>query len=326
MKSVYKRFKLIIWAYIGFVCLWILATVFEARLINLLDKKQGLNLGDGFVISWIAALGEDILFFGIIGFLGIVLSTKLPQDEEFDIRIDSIANGKKVGEKGRKYLNHSIKELMNYNDSIKVKFIIKSIDTTNNLAEIYAEYNSVIANMCKDVVYSNLIKAFVKPTCKQNDDYGNVSFLSVEELWNPHNKKILNQGDIFKLDANGYDEKIQFDVPKNGVIIWRFHYTIWQTINGSIDTPDDWYFTQSKGFTEKFSAEIVNRTKFDINYKFRFKDRDKQGDHEKIVENRIIKPKPNGSKEEPEELVKEIQTCNNDKFEVFLTVDVSNVS
>lgn len=317
MKSVFKRFKILIIAYLSFILLWLLAKLFQPQLTPIIETEKGIDLGAGFYTSWLASLSEDILFFGVIGFLGLILSTKLPQDEEFNIRIDSIANGRKVGDKARRFLNQSIKELLRYNDSAYIKIIIKSIDQQSKLAEVYAEFYNVCANMCKDVVFPLNANACVIPTHNLNGDYGYISYLGIYEEGNTSNKNILYDGDIYKLPHNGFTKTTFFDVPANGTAVWRFCYSIWQSLNGDPAKEDDWYFIMTSGFSENFNIQLINRSGQDISYDFKYTDRTSQVHTQKAITDKSIKSSI-PTKEVIENLIQNQQAYNNDKFELFL--------
>lgn len=316
LQALKKRFKWIVIAYVFFIVLWLVAWIFQAGLTKFIDTSAGLNMGDGFVLSWRASLFEDIIFFGVIGILGLYLSTKLPHDEKFNIRIESIANGKKVGDKARKFLHHRIKRMLVYNDSHLIRIVIKSVDATNKLVEIYAEHSAVCTNMCKDVAYPLDTRAYVKPTHQCNGDYGYVSLLEICEEGNPKNKETLVRGNIHKLTSQGFSKPILFDVPPNGAAFWHFCYSIWQQADGNKSTEDDWYYVENLGFTESLNIELINQTDQDLYFDFQYKDRNIYDGQ--LIERKREVLKAKGQDDTRVLLLNNMQAHSRDSYKLFM--------
>lgn len=317
---IFNRFQYVILVYLLFVSFWFCAKYYRETWTPQIEGKDNWNLGSGFYVSWLASLSEDILFFGIIGFLALVISTKLPQDEEFNTRVDSITNGKKVGARAKKFLSQKIKELLVYNDKANVKIIIKSIDIEKNIIEIYSDYSNVITNMCKDVDFPLTAGAYVFPTTNNNGDYGYVSYLGIYEEGNPANAKTFYEGDIKRIDKDGIDEDTPFNISANSAAIWKFCYSIWQTINGDRKNENDWYFILTNGFTENFELTLINRTNFNFFYDIKYIDRNSQTFETKILTERIIKGTNEDGKENKETLLSDIMLYRADKIEIFFYI------
>lgn len=316
--SILRRFKLLLFAYVFFILIWVIAKVYKCELIYMLESEKKLNLGSGFYTSWLASLGEDILFFGIIGFIGLILSTKLPQDETFNIRVDSLANGRKVGDKARKFLNKKIRELLVYNDTANVTLIIKTIDTTNNLAEIYAGFHNVCTNMCKDVVNPLNTNAYVIPTHHLDNDYGYISQLTIYEVNNPSNCNTIIDGDILKLDKNGFNISTLFQIPANSAAVWKFGYSIWQLLSGAKSDENNWYFVQVSGYCESFNIKIVNQTTYDVKYNIEYINRDTITNELKEIEGTLNKKSLD--KEEINPVIQNIAAHHGDKFKIYFHI------
>ncbi|MBC7774860.1 MAG: hypothetical protein H7246_05420 [Phycisphaerae bacterium] len=312
ISAVYFRFKPIVIFYILFVAFWIILYFYRIQLTTSIDN----NIGAGFFLSYFASLSEDIIFFGIIGFVALVLSTKLPEDEEFSIRIRSLANSDNVGLSAKNYLESQIKKILAYHSETIIKVVIKDYDSKTNSIKVYTEITNTIMNMCKDISYPLIeTEALVEPDSSVNGNYGYISYLGVYDEREVSNRTILIDGDIHELDQNTFRQEIPFVISENSTANWRLCFCIWQKLGADRKVDQNWYFSQVERYTESLVVELHNELDSDnlIVYDYSYLDRGKSP-CERISEKGL-----QIAGKDKKKLVNNFQFYPMDRFEIYFS-------
>ena len=278
---VFKKFSIIFYAYLLILFFWLVAKFYQKEWTCVVENEWGM--GAGFYISWLASFSEDIIFFGLIGLLSLRISTKLPQDEEFSSRVNSLANGKNAGEHAANYIRHEVQELLKYNDEFEAILTLKSLDKEGKNIEIHAEITANIANMCKDIdLPLRTTKAIVNPDILINDNYGYISHFVIYDKDDPSRRDSLCESDIIILNEklikeegkNGmYIMDTKHDITKDGISIWKFCFNIWCPFNQDKKDEKNWYFIKTLYFTENIKVKLINKLDIDIKSAYRTKTR-----------------------------------------------------
>jgi hypothetical protein len=308
-----KRFNRLKIAFGITILLWVLLILFKAQLNPFCEKY----LGEGFLTSYSASLLEDVIFFGLIGYITIYVTTKLPEDENLNTRIKALANNKSVGEKAKHFLFEYVKKFLVYSSQNNAILIIKEYDKVSNSIKIFCDFSGDYVNMCKDEVYTIFNFAFiVEPNEKVENSYGYISYLGIEEI-NSDNKNVVIQNDIFELkNIHKYEKYINFDISKNSSANWKMSFATWGKLNTDRQNDKNWFFLRCRSFTESFTAVIKNETSIDIKCDVRYLNRDENSKSKKVENNGIISK----SKTENTILGNNIVFHQKDKFEIFFYI------
>jgi hypothetical protein len=306
-----RRTKWIIFAFLLIVSLWVVLVIYRANLTPWFE----LHFGNGFIVSYLASLLEDILFFGLIGFVAFVLSTRKPEDENFVVRIRSLANNKSVGEKAKEFLSNFIMKKLAYNSHVDVRLIIKEFSQNENCIKLYSEFTGEMINMCKDIKYPVFdIDFLIEPNEKVNNSYGYISYLGINDP-KASQQQILVEKDIFELKDNKvYKRNFNFAISEDSSAIWQMSFATWGKIDANRANKDNWYFVGVFCYTESLNIQISNDTsKEDLKCDVRYVSRDARNSGKRNELNGIeLKPR---SKESI--LGNNIVFHPDDKFEIY---------
>lgn len=288
LASIYLRFRLIIISYFVIVVLWLLLFISK----GFTGPWFEANFGAGFLISYLASLLEDIIFFGTIGIFGLALSTKLPEDEDINVRVKSLANNKNVGDGAKKYLIEHISKILAYNSTAEVSLILKEYDKESKTIMLYTEIKNEVINMCKDVKYSSVDTVFmVEPNVCFKGNYGYISYLGVNDIKSEESKKIVD-GEILELkNANPYLKPVEFNISEDSSAIWRMCFATYGKLDTGKENLANWYFIKVEKFTENFNIKVSNTTDTPIVCDIFYINRNEINTNKKInQENILINP------------------------------------
>ncbi len=120
-----------------------------------MNRELDSYFGDGFYMGLLSAFVENFIFFGVIGLIAQFVSMKPPEDQNFERRIEAVANASFVNPTAKDYLIAENKKLLAFNQSADIKLVIKEINEKGRAIKIYTEFNNIIVNMCRYRIFSN---------------------------------------------------------------------------------------------------------------------------------------------------------------------------
>lgn len=261
IKVLYNRFKLV---YIGYITLLFLYVV-----VIILLKLKVIPEG-AFEISFAASLLEDLIFFGILGLVTLYLSVRKPDEEDFHLRVTSLANGKKVTQQAHKYLSEAIRSILAYNEKLEIKIKIKEVNLRERYIFIHVEQYQLMTNMCRDIRYSvKTMGVTIEPGKFIDKSGGQVTLLHIIDEGNPQNSQYIIDGDPYDIS----EEKRSFNVPKQDYLIaednqinWRLCYRIYGSLFDKLEEKisTNWLLIPLQYFTQRLNLEVTNDTDTDI--------------------------------------------------------------
>jgi hypothetical protein len=282
IKHVWARFKWLIILYFLFWILWFFIKLNVAFFENIFTSK--FHFTSDFFTAWFSGLSEDLFFFGT-GFLGLVLSTKLLRDEDFETRISALANGRNISREGELELAKNIKKLLSYNTHYETVIEIEEIDTANIHIFAHVDMTCIVANVCEDEEMPAAITTFVEPGEKINGTYGTIYHHIVSQLIPPNykpsknvkisdTKYVIKKGhnlDMNTLGGQNYVYKQDYYIVPDGEAKWELAFGAWAPINqNKLDKKKNWFFNSFNAYTENYSFKLVNNltktVKFDVSY------------------------------------------------------------
>ena len=219
-------------------------------------------VSDEFALNVFSSVFVDLLFFGILGVLGIILAERKPEDHELRDRINFVANAQGVSKKAKDFLIHSIRPCLVYNTKFRTKIIIKSYSKENHSIYLNVTHQCTMANMCKDVPYKPINSPFfIDSRCATNGDYGMVTKLVINGSEGLKNRDFIDGAPVriqSKNDKNNnsFEKHYEYSIPKNGQVETIFSYCHWVDLSNEINNDNHWYYIRSARFTDNFDLQI----------------------------------------------------------------------
>ena len=274
-----RKFRYIIIAFFIIAAIWVFIFILKNKYQSLIDTY----FGSGFLTSYSASLLEDIIFFGFIGFAALIISTKRPEDDDYDNRIKSLANNKQVGDKARFFLSDLIKELLAYSSRQDVRLVIKDYDVSTNCIKLFSDYNGEIINMCKDLHFPIFDMYFsIEPNECVNNNYGHISYLGIIDN-KSNQKQILVEREIYEFkDKSPYKKSFNIEISGNSSANWQMSFVTWGKLDTERNINDNWYFVKVKNYTESVTVVIDNETTNDFKCDIRYVNRNNNKKGEKV--------------------------------------------
>jgi hypothetical protein len=259
---------------------------------DLMKKILDGYFGDGFYIGILPALIENFIFFGTIGLIAQFVSMKSPEDQNFERRVEAVANAAFINPRAKEYLITENRKLLAFNQTADIRLVIKEIDEAHRAFKIYTEFNNTIVNMCKDIDYSlHDTPAKAEAGLFVNDIGGEITHLSLSDE-NTRYRKTIIEGEIRTLrkDDLTFDFVMpDFTVTANSRAIWKFAFWLWGSMDEVRATSDNWYFLGVLRFTSDFRIRIKNETKYEIFFDYRYPEHAEDGTIkiEEVNENKL---------------------------------------
>ncbi|CAG5072898.1 hypothetical protein DYBT9623_04436 [Dyadobacter sp. CECT 9623] len=272
--EVWRRFKLLFIIYFLFCICWIVSEYYRVELECAVEG----TLGEGFVLSWQSSLFQDLLFFGLTGFLGLVLSTRLPHEENFETRSNVLANALNVGPEAKRFVREALGDLMVFNKTTTITIHVERFNAEDQIAAVFCTHENTLRNMCSDQPFKFPVSAYVIPGPSQNGEYGYLSKLSFEDKVNMQNSISVHGGGVRHLDKTGFEYDNRLVIAPDGTLVQKLEYLIYCKTDNDKSNPDSTLFFKSQMFTEKFTVQIVNKTGIDLRYTYSYPDRRRRSD------------------------------------------------
>lgn len=283
-----------------------------------------------FFIAVLASLLEDIIFFGSIGFVVLLISTRTLSEEDIVTRILALVNNAQVSETAKTYFEIYTKKTLAYNKKTDVVITLKEYrddlrDKNRNIVKalyLQVSFNNTITNMCKDIDYVLDTKAIVEPGHREEGISPNqVTHFVIEDTKNKsHKAEIISRGKIVPIKDNDtrYYKQVSFNIPKGSSADWQLTYNIWSTIEDS-EARINWFYALVVRYTENFNIEIRNElSDHNIKYKFEYPIRkvEKNEETSKTVSSHSS-PVMTLYRGQSKTLKSKLQLYPQDRFEIF---------
>ncbi len=175
----------------------------------------------GFSVSFAAALLEDLVFFFFIGITLFVITLKKLEDNEIDVRLDTVISSPNVTASAREYFRKETKSVLAFYEKCNVVIKICGCDKETSTYKLYFMFDSTIINMCKDINFNVSTNAFVKPGRSVNENWGEVTILTIKDLTSG-NEVGETVGFPKMLTESGYNETFPLLISANGKAEYKF--------------------------------------------------------------------------------------------------------
>lgn len=271
IRHIWWRFRWLILVYILFCILWGIMVKNPEKYAPLIDKAIGMKEDKSFFQSWFPSFTEDIVFWGI-GFLGLIFSTKLLNDESFQTRLNSLANGSKVTKSADLQLQKAIKKKLYFDKKYVVNLKIKEIDPEKKYLFLFVTLESRIVNMCENDEISVDVQATVECGPQKNHKYGYISKLSITTIPANYSRKYTKKpisiidGEIQYITEKDWERSFTFPLLGNEEADLNLYYAIWLPYNGSKSKISDKFVHPLHRYTENYNIFLTNETKENIKF------------------------------------------------------------
>jgi len=209
---------------------------------------------DDFILSFSASLLEDLIFFFLIGIVLFILTLKKPEDNELDVRLDTVISSPNVTASARDYFRDETKSALAFYERSEVIIKISQFNEKNKTYKLFFNIYSVIINMCKDIHFELETNAYVIPGLEVNGDYGDITILEIKDKLTNNQAGELPVGIPIPLKKIGYDKTIPLRISANGKADYKFGFRIWSGYNQN----ERLFYTTVDRFTDSYNLSIVN--------------------------------------------------------------------
>lgn len=253
-RVIFKRFRAVI---IGYLVLVIFITLLTAYLGY--SGSQLLH-DQGFTISFLASFLEDLIFFGLLGIITLYVSVRKPEEEEFELRIRSLANGRRVIKGAQDHLSSEVKKIMTFNESMTIEIKIKSFSKEDNLLSLATKQTKHITNMCRDVKNRLNSKVKIEPGKFVDGIGGEVTYFEVKDIRNPRNNKLYVRDETVKITESigAYESPDQYlEISEDSTVEWILAYELFGEFSPreSAKIRSNWYDINANRYTK--SCKII---------------------------------------------------------------------
>ncbi|MGJ1334195.1 hypothetical protein [Sphingobacterium siyangense] len=281
------------------------------------------------VKSWFASFTEDLLFFGT-AILGIILSVKMPHDENFSTRVGALCNGNFAHKEAEGFLEQEIIRLMTYNKSHHIKITLDKIDKNRKHVLVHIDSECEIVNMCSDENIPYSLKSYIVPGPQIEGTHGAVIHHSIRfsknGIINEKETKYLipkhKTSRISEIKDNRYVCDEQFQISGNGSVITNLCYEIWLPLGGDVNNyADNWLFAGMTNYTGEFSISILNNV-LDSDFYFQARWPDRNAPQLHLDKSEVIYHSDYGkvaSENEVHPFAKKLKFKKDDRFELYFS-------
>ncbi len=265
LAQVYKEYKYLIIAYLCFLLSYVILFIgFKTWTHRLFDK---IFYG-GFGLSLSSSLLGSLIVFGILGFIGIViptrLSTKKPEDDVFESRVKALMNGSHVkgNKKALEFLKKHLETYLVFAQDMVVRFTIKNYNPDASALEILVETRYSLINMCRDIDLSDQeITMFIQPDIEVNKEAGYISYLATSD-------DVYIEHYVVKVGLEGFRRTIPISVPTDSKKEVNFCYCLWNPVDVDKSNEKAWFYTTVERYTQNVQIEIINELDFDLDFTY----------------------------------------------------------
>ncbi len=232
---------------------------------SLRDKMESW-MGKEFSLSLSSSLFGDLIFFLFIGFIVSVISaivtTKPPEDYDFERRATSLANSDAVKDNVviKNFLINDLNESLAYYRKFEIILTVNEFNTDAQAYLVYLQRDQILTNMCRDRPYLKLDNSFsIDADLEVQNSYGRLSYM---HSYNPVNGVIVHKDcdEAANIQLkNGLNKRdVPLNVRGNEEVGIKFGYSTWQR-SGDISEQSNWVYFQTARYITQLNIKIINR-------------------------------------------------------------------
>lgn len=228
-----------------------------------------------FRISFYASLLEDLIFFGALGFIVILISTGKPSEDTLENRIQYLANNKDNCSDSISDLQNIIRNFLCYNPKAKIDIALRS--QTEEKLDVTMSFDTTIRNMCRDISFKNPIAVEATPTLKgDNGTWGGITLAKILDENCDDGEVNLCPGDIDLRENETYRKEIDHEIKQNSEIKFSTSFRIFTREISKTEVREDLHsiYTLLDKFSKELIIKVMNQDKdkilnirFDDNFK-----------------------------------------------------------
>jgi hypothetical protein len=243
--------------------------IFAGSIYYLYQKNGSVDVDivnktvNNFFLSFSASLLEDLVFFFFIGIVLFIITLKKMEDNEIDVRLDTVINSPNVTASAREYFRNETKSVLAFYERCDVLIKITQYDKKVGAYKLYLSFNAIINNMCKDIQFNVQTNAFVKPGVEVNNNWGELTIFNIKDIASGSNAG-EPIGIPVQLDEKGYNKTIPLLISDSGKAEYQLGFGIWS----KYDQVEDLFLTSVDRFTDSYNLTIENGLEDEISFKF----------------------------------------------------------
>jgi len=231
--------------------------------------------GNGFGISFSASAFEDLMMFMFltmaVTILSIKLSTKNPEDHEFDSRIRAIMNSSNVKNDYQvfAFLKDNISLLLAYNKLIKYEIHVNDYFPDEQTFYITIRRIQIMTNMCKDRDFESTGQPIkIQPDVAINGTYGKLKFLSYidPDTHVPVGPPIYSHTGNYPIAKEGFNVDFKYNITQDCEMGIELIYEVYSKVNDK-DLMDSWSYCAVSKYTSDIQFYIYNKLPNGVNIK-----------------------------------------------------------
>ena len=211
-----------------------------------------------FLLSFYASMGQDIIFFGLLGSIVILATYRLPSKESLLNRIIYLANNKKNSEQAIAYLSQGIKERLTYNIEAEIKLYVRP--ASEGILDIITKFETLARNMCSDIHHEKPLTIDISPNQRNGEnDYGSVLHCVVRDREKKTIlKRVYDTPEKLEKDRRHYQE-VDFSIPKGEDINFELCFQIYASERrGNPKKEECSYFTLVNRYSDLLNLHVSN--------------------------------------------------------------------
>lgn len=231
-----------------------------------------------FRISFYASLLEDLIFFGALGFIVILISTGKPSEDTLENRIQYLANNKDNCPDSISDLQNTIRNFLCYNPKAKIDIALRS--QTEEKLDVTMSFDTTIRNMCRDISFKNPIAVEATPTLKgDNGTWGGITLAKILDENCDDGEVNLCPSDIDLTENETYRKEIDHEIKQNSEIKFSASFRIFveeieKISETEVSEDSHSIYTFLDKFSKELTIKVMNQEKdkilnirFDDNFK-----------------------------------------------------------
>ncbi len=236
------------------------ATIFFLYKSGSFDKT---DLVENFSLSFSASLLEDLVFFFFIGIVLFIITLKKMEDNEIDVRLDTVINSPNVTASAREYFRKETKAVLAFYEKCDVLIKITEYDENTGTYKLYLSFDAIINNMCKDIQFNVQTNAFVKPGLEVNNNWGELTIFNIKDVASG-NQAGEPVGIPVRLYEKGYNNTVPLLISDSGKAEYKLGFGIWT----KYDQEKELFFTSVDRFSDSYNLTLENGLNENISFEF----------------------------------------------------------
>lgn len=246
-------------AYLSSVVILVGALYYIYKINGFVDAETKIN----FFLSFSASLLEDLVFFFLIGIIIFIITLKRMEDNEIDVRLDTVINSPNVTASAREFFRSETKSVLAFYEKYDVLIKIMEYNEEVGAYKIYLSVYGIIDNMCEDVQFNVQTNAFVETGVKIDDSWGELTIFYIKDIISG---KSAGEpiGIPIQLKEKGYNKTTPLLISKSGKAEYRLGFGVWSKYNQK----DDLFLTSVDRFVDSYNLIIENGLEEEVSFEF----------------------------------------------------------